>query len=141
LLAQFASWRGSKNLLWEAPVSPADPKRIALQFNAQISAHDLAGLAALMSADHRFIDRDGQVTAGKAAMIDAWRRFFVLFPDYVNTFTRVEAQGELVVLYGYATWHPGDPPDYAIWTARIESGLVAEWHIYADNEENWSRLG
>jgi hypothetical protein len=46
-----------------------------------------------------------------------------------------------VVLYGYATWHEGDDPDWAIWTARIEDDLVAEWRIYEDTEENRSRFG
>ena len=122
-------------------MNPVDPKQIALHFNAQITAHNIDGLAALMSPDPRFIDRVGQITAGKLAMLNAWRRFFALFPDYVNTFTRVESRGNLVVLHGYATWHPGDPPDYAIWTARIEAGLVAEWCIVTDSEENRSRLG
>ena len=75
------------------------------------------------------------------ALLDAWRRFFALFPDYINTFTRVESRGNLVVLHGYATWEAGAAPDHAIWTARIEGGLVAEWRIYADNEENRHRLG
>ena len=122
-------------------MNPADPKQIALQFNAQITAHNIDGLAALMSAAHRFIDRDGQVTAGKEAMLDAWRRFFALFPDYVNTFTRVESRGNLVVLHGFATWEAGAAPDHAIWTARVEGGVVAEWRIYSDTEENRQRLG
>jgi len=122
-------------------MNPVDPKLIALQFNTQITAHNIDGLAALSSTDHRFIDRDGQVTTGKEAVLDTWRRFFALFPDYVNTFTRVESRGNLVVLHGYATWHPGDPPDYAIWTARIEAGLVAEWRIYADSNANPKILG
>ena len=122
-------------------MNPADPKQISLQFNAQITAHNINGLAALMTTDHRFIDRDGQVTAGKEAMLDAWGRFFALFPDYVNTFTRVESQGDLVVLHGFATWEAGGAPDHAIWTARVEGGLVAEWRIYADNEENRHRFG
>lgn len=122
-------------------MKPVDPKRIALQFNAQITAQHIDGLAALMTADHRFIDRDGQVVAGKEAMLQAWARFFALFPDYRNTFTRVEAQGELVVLYGYATWEAGGAPDFAIWTAWIVGGLVAEWRIYTDNEENRRNVG
>ena len=104
-------------------MDPMHPKHIALAFNAQITAHNI-GLAARMTADHRFIDRDGQVTAGKEAMLDAWRRFFELFPRYHNTFTQAESRGNLVVMYGYATWHPGDPPDHAIWTARVEGGFV-----------------
>ena len=115
---------------------PVDPASIALQFNAQINARDLAALAALMSPDHRFVDRDGQVTAGKEAMLDAWQRFFVRFPEYHNTFTQVESKGDLVVMCGYATWQAGGAPDHAIWTARIEGGLVAEWRIYADCNEN-----
>jgi predicted SnoaL-like aldol condensation-catalyzing enzyme len=136
LLAHSASWHGARNLELERALNPTPPEHIALVFNAQINAHDLAALGALMTADHAFIDRDGQVTAGKAATLDAWKRFFTLFPDYCNTFTRVESQGELVVLSGYATWHPGDPPDPAIWTARIAGGFVAEWRIYTDTQEN-----
>lgn len=108
---------------------PADPEQIALQFNEQINRHDLAGLAALMSADHRFVDRAGNMACGKAAMLEAWGRFFEMFPEYQNTFTRVEIDGSRVRLYGYATWKPGDAPDFAIWTATIENDLVVEWRI------------
>ncbi len=93
-----------------------------------------------MSQGHRFIARDGQVVAGKEAMIKARARFFALFPEYRNTFTRVVAQGNLVVLSGYATWEAGGAPDYAIWTAHIERDLVAEWRIYPATEENHHRL-
>jgi ketosteroid isomerase-like protein len=117
-------------------MSPTDPKLIALQFNEHINAHNVPGLAALMSDDHTFIDRADQVVTGKAAMLRGWISFFEQFPNYFNTFTRVESQRNLVVLYGYATWDAGEAPDYAIWTARIENDLVAEWRIYADNEEN-----
>jgi predicted SnoaL-like aldol condensation-catalyzing enzyme len=121
-------------------MSTKDPKLVARQFNEQITAHDLNGLAALMSPEHRFIDRDGRVTVGKEAMLDAWRRFFELFPEYFNTFTRVECEGKRVVLWGSATWQPGGAPEAATWTARIEDDLVAEWRIYADNEENRRKL-
>jgi predicted SnoaL-like aldol condensation-catalyzing enzyme len=122
-------------------MSPTDPKLIALQFNEQINAHDIAGLAALMSADHTFIDRADQAVVGKASMLRGWTSFFAQFPHYFNTITRVESQGNLVVLHGYATWDVVDAPDYAIWTARIENDLVAEWRIYADNEENRKKFG
>jgi len=121
-------------------MNPVDPKLIALQFNTQITAHNIDGLAALMSTDHRFIDRDGQVTTGKEAVLDTWRRFFALFPDYVNTFTRVESRGNLVVLHGFATWEARGAPDHAIWTARIAGGFVAEWRIFAGTQENRRQL-
>jgi len=61
--------------------NPTYPTHIALQFNAWISAHDLSAQTALISADHSFIEWDGQVTVGQGAMIDAWQRFFALLSD------------------------------------------------------------
>src|SRR4030065_2952928 len=106
-----------------------DPKIVAHKFNEYINCQDVCGLSGLMTEGHRFIDRAGEVVCGKESMTASWRRFFELFPEYRNTLERVEAYGNLVVLYGYATWRKGDPPDYAIWTAKVENGLVAEWRI------------
>jgi len=69
-------------------------------------------------------------------MTEAWVRFFELFPEYRNSFMRVESKGNIVILYGYATWKKGEAPDHTIWTATIEDGCVAEWRIYEDSEEN-----
>ena len=117
-----------------------DPKLTALQFNEYINSQDIDGLSSLMTEDHVFIDRQGEIDRGKESMTKGWVDFFNAFPDYRNTFLTVKAQGNTVVLYGYATWEKGSEPDYAIWTARIESGLVAEWRIYEDTEENWRRF-
>jgi hypothetical protein len=38
-----------------------DPKLIALQFNDCINNQDLEGLSLLMTDDHAFIDREGNV--------------------------------------------------------------------------------
>jgi predicted SnoaL-like aldol condensation-catalyzing enzyme len=117
-----------------------DPKQIALQFNESINSQDVHGLSDLMTVNHRFMDRAGESISGKESMTQAWTRFFELFPEYRNTFERVERTGNVVILYGYATWKKGGPPDYAIWTATIENGLVAEWRIYEDCEENKAKL-
>lgn len=113
-----------------------DPKLTALQFNEYINSQDIQGLSSLMTEAHVFVDREGDVDKGKEVMTKGWIDFFSSFPDYRNTFTRVQSQGDLVVLYGYATWQKGADPDYAIWTARIEDDLVAEWRIYEDTAEN-----
>jgi ketosteroid isomerase-like protein len=113
-----------------------DPKLVALQFNEYINRQDIDGLASLMTEGHTFIDRKGEIDRGKATMTRGWIDFFRSFPEYRNSFETVQSQGDLVVLYGYATWKEGADPDYAIWTARIEDGLVAEWRIYEDTDEN-----
>jgi predicted SnoaL-like aldol condensation-catalyzing enzyme len=121
-------------------MNSVDPKLTALQFNEYINRQDIDGLSSLMTEGHTFIDRKGEVDKGKETMIRGWIDFFKSFPDYKNTFERVESQGDLVVLYGYATWNKGADPDHAIWTAVVEDDLVAEWRIYEDTAENKRRF-
>ncbi len=122
-------------------MNTVDPKLTALRFNECINRQDVHGLVELMTDDHTFIDRKGEVDRGKDVMTKGWIDFFDSFPDYVNTFNRVQSQGDLVVLHGYATWKKGDDPDHAIWTARIENDLVVEWRIYEDTAENRRAFG
>jgi ketosteroid isomerase-like protein len=120
----------------DAAMNTEDPKLTALRFNECINRHDIDGLVELMTDDHTFIDRKDEVFPGKEAMTKGWIEFFDSFPEYVNTFNRVQSQGNLVVLHGYATWKKGDDPDHAIWTARIENDQVAEWRIYENTAQN-----
>jgi len=117
-----------------------DPKLIALQFNEYINNQDIKALSGLMTENHTFIDREDEVTRGKESMTKGWIEFFKSFPDYRNTFTRVESKDDLVILIGYATWSKGSQPDHAIWTAKIEGDLIAEWRIYHHTEENRKKL-
>ena len=113
-----------------------DPKLTVLEFNKCINTQDIKGLTSLMTEDHTFIDRANQVDKGKESMTKGWMDFFASFPDYRNTFTRVESRDDLVILLGYAYWNEENTYDPAIWTAKIENDLVAEWRIYEDTEEN-----
>jgi predicted SnoaL-like aldol condensation-catalyzing enzyme len=113
-----------------------DPKLVALEFNECINRQDLDGLSRLMTVDHTFIDRDGKVVQPKKVMIESWKQFFKLFPDYKNTFTRVESTNNLVVMLGHAFWSREQPCDPAIWTALVRDDLVRQWRIYADTVAN-----
>ena len=117
-----------------------DPKLVALQFNDCINSQDLGGLALLMTEDHAFIDREGNVHQPKQVMVDGWKEFFKTFPKYRNTFNRVESRGNLVVMLGYAYWLEEQPHDPVIWTATIVNDLVREWRVYADTPENRKRF-
>ncbi len=120
----------------EGGMSKRDPKLIALLFNECINNQDLEGLARLMHDEHAFVDRDGGVHQPKQAMIDSWREFFKLFPDYKNTFTRVESASDIVVILGYAYWSVHNPCDRVIWRAVIIDDLIREWRIYSDTPED-----
>jgi ketosteroid isomerase-like protein len=117
-----------------------DAKETVLTFNECINTRDLEGLAELMAPDHTFIDSSDEIHAGKEVMVDGWKEFFELYPDYQNHFSYIEARGDEVYVLGYSTcaYDPLDGP--AIWTARVEGGLVAEWRVYLDTLENRMNL-
>jgi len=118
-----------------------DPKLTALMFNECINARDLEGLAALMTEDHAFVDRDDDRHEGKDYMSKGWKSFFGEFPEYRNTFLRIQSVDDLVVLLGYAEWTTGGERDHVIWTATIRDDLVAEWRVLEDTEANRGPLG
>ncbi len=116
-------------------------KAIALQFNECISNRDVEGLGRLMTEDHVFVDSAGNITRSRKAMLESWSKFFAMFPEYKNTFERVESRDDLVIISGFAYWSEKNRHDPAIWTATIENNLVAEWRIYYDTEENRKKFG
>ncbi|MCX6149526.1 MAG: hypothetical protein NTX22_03260 [Ignavibacteriales bacterium] len=113
-----------------------DPMLTTLQFNDYISNQNLEGLSRLMADEHTFIDRDDNIHQPKEYVIGCWENFFKMFPNYKNTFKRVELKDDLVILVGYAYWNEDNTYDPAIWTAKIENDLITEWRIYYDNTEN-----
>ena len=73
-----------------------------LAFIDRINAHDVAGLGALMSDDHTFIDAHGNQVAGREKVIAGWRGYFEWFPDYFIEVTDVFDDGERLALFGFA---------------------------------------
>ncbi len=67
---------------------PTDPISVVQAFNDCINNQDIDGLAALMSKDHTFIDRDGSSHGPKSHMMEGWKEFFKMFPAYKNTFNK-----------------------------------------------------
>lgn len=118
-----------------------DPKLIALQFNECINKQDIDGLAELMTENHTFIDREGKTGHTKEIMARGWREFFRMFPNYRNTFTRIQSTDNLVVIVGSAYWSEEQPYDPVIWTATIVDDLVQEWRVYSDTAANRQALG
>jgi ketosteroid isomerase-like protein len=104
------------------------------RFNAMINARDADGLARLMTDDHRFVDSAGQAVSGRQACRDAWSGFFAAFS--------VGERDGVVVVTGRSVCseHP-DLAGPALWTARVDGGLVAEWRVYDDTPETRAELG
>jgi ketosteroid isomerase-like protein len=122
------------------------PQRVAEHFVATINAHDVEGLASLMTSDHRFIDSLGTVVEGRDAMREGWTFYFSMVPDYhldiSHCFVAEDGKAE-AMLVGVASgsyWSNGIKRLDSSWStpaavrATIRDGQVAEWQVYADNE-------
>ena len=123
---------------------------IALEFVSRINRHDVAGLAALMTEDHRFVDGLGQEVRGRERMAEGWRGYFAWFPDYSVRVEHALSGGNVVALMGTAQGTycvSGRTPTEnhwqipAAWKAMIRNECVAEWRVYADNEPVWKIMG
>ena len=113
-----------------------DPKTIVAEFNDCINDQNIEGLSNLMSEDHVFIDRDGKSYGPKSYMVEGWKEFFHMFPEYKNTFEKIKAFDNHVYVLGFAYWSEKEPYDPVIWSALIEGNLIIEWRIYVDTPEN-----
>ena len=125
------------------------PLEIVRQFVDRINAHDLPGLATLMTPNHRFVDSLGAVVEGREEAREGWRQYFQMVPDYRIGITHSFADGAEVALLGSAggtytrdgqlyssnAWHTP-----AAWRAIVRNALVAEWQVYADNEPIRDRM-
>jgi len=121
-------------------------QKIAEQFVAAINAHDVEGIASLMTSDHRFIDSLGTVVEGRDAMREGWRSYFTMVPDYKLDIRRSfiaendKAQAVLIVVASGSYWSKGIKRPNSSWStpaalrAVTREGQIAEWQVYADNE-------
>ena len=121
-------------------MSDPDPQTIVLRFNEAINTRDLESLASLMTEDHTFIDSSNEIHAGKEVMVLGWEDFFESYPDYQNHFEHLETRENEVFILGHSTCSHEVLDGPAIWTARIVNGLVAEWRVYLDMEDNRRKL-
>ena len=116
---------------------------VARRFVERVNAHDLAGIVALLTADHRFVDSLGTAFDGREMLEKGWSAYLRMVPDYHLEIERTFVSGSDVLLVGTAagtysrdgTLHPYDAwTTPGAWLARIRGRLVAEWRVYADNE-------
>jgi len=116
---------------------------VALTFVAKINAHDVDGIAALMTPDHVFIDGLGSTFRGAESMRAGWKAYLEWFPDYAVEVTEQFSRGEAVALFGKArgTYRVNGrlPRENfweipAAWRALVRGGRIAEWQVYCDND-------
>jgi uncharacterized protein (TIGR02246 family) len=116
---------------------------LAQTFVDAINRQDVDELAALMTADHRFIDSLGNPVEGRDKMRAGWAGYFKMIPDYRITVDELICDGPVVVLLGCAEGTYAVNGELKVenrWTtpvalrATVSDGFIAEWRVYADNE-------
>jgi ketosteroid isomerase-like protein len=116
---------------------------VAMAFADAIGRRDVAALAELMTAEHRFIDSLGNVVEGRDKMRAGWAGYFRMVPDYTIAIDETYGSGAVAVMVGSAQGtYSADSELHetnrwqtpAVFRAVIEDGKVAEWRVYADNE-------
>jgi ketosteroid isomerase-like protein len=113
-----------------------------LSFINNVNQHDVDGLAHLMSRNHLLVDSLGNSVKGRMKMIEGWKGYFTLFPDYQISVTELFRRGSTFALFGtaggtYVGKRTAKSTDKwkvpAAWRARVEKGRVSEWRVFANN--------
>jgi uncharacterized protein (TIGR02246 family) len=116
---------------------------VVLKFIEAINQHDVDKLAKLMTPDHVFTDSLGMAVHGRDKMRAGWRGYFAFCPDYWISHEQIFAERNRVAVFGAAGGTiaaEGRTPAEnkwrtpAAWLAVVESDLIKEWHVYADNK-------
>ena|SRR6266404_2509454 len=123
-----------------------DPVSTVRQFVACINAGDVAGLAAMMTEDHRFIDATGALHAGRETMTQGWRHYLAAFPDYRIEMEDAIAQENKVAFFGWACGSFQGKSERAwripgAWKAVVSGDRIAEWRVYSDIEPMMRSMG
>lgn len=125
---------------------PAATAAVAAFIDA-VNRGDLDGLAALMSDDHPMVVPDDEAIRGRSASVEAWRRYFESFPDYLIFRRHMTVDGNRVAVLGTTTGsHFGLPPEEemklsVIWLAEVSDGSLSQWQLAENTLELRTDLG
>ncbi len=114
---------------------------VVAAFITAINRHDLAALADLMSEDHTFIDSSGRRVSGRKEMIEGWKTYFAMFPDFeILVDTTLNETGTVAVFGSVSGTYNGKRGLVqknriampAAWKASVADGKVKLWQVYCD---------
>jgi ketosteroid isomerase-like protein len=109
---------------------------VVREFIGRINQHDVDGLTAVLTEDHRFIDSLGSVFVGRETLRAGWSDYFRLVSEYRITVDDFADAGSSLLLAGSVEGRSGgvDWKVPAAWRAVVRDGRIAEWQVYVDNE-------
>jgi ketosteroid isomerase-like protein len=133
------------------PQSPMDTREIVEAMVAAINSGRAEAVAQRMHQRGAFVDSLGRRIEGRAALLEGWRGYFGMIPDY-----RIEVEGMMIegleaLLHGRArgTVHrDGRAVEGGAWEMPAAWRAVSDgarsltlWQVFADNKPVWKLLG
>jgi ketosteroid isomerase-like protein len=134
---------------WD-PRAVKEVREVVEAFVAAVNSGRAEKVVSAMTGSPVFIDSLGTRIEGKPAVLDGWRAYYRLFPDYRIEVDALFTEGREAMLHGRAsaTLHrAGRPVDGgswqipAAWRAVTDSRRVIEWQVFADNKPVYKLLG
>lgn len=108
-------------------------KDLAKRFVAAVNAHDVDAIAGFVTEDFTYIDSLRAGIVGRDKMMAATRVLMELDPGFGIEVEAMSYSEPYVLMRG---WANSSNPDFgrrrAVWRARCEDGLIAEWQSWAD---------
>jgi ketosteroid isomerase-like protein len=116
---------------------------VVMEFIKRINAGNAGALSEVMTEDHVFQDALGKRFVGREKMTEGWKQYFKLVAGYRiradeffqtdQTFAVFGSASGMCAQHGNAgTENFWEVP--AAWRAVVRGNLIAEWHVYADNQ-------
>ncbi len=118
-------------------------KHVFDDFIVLINDHNAEELASYMTDDHKFIDAQGNQMQGKEVMVESWKQYFKMFPDYWISIEEIIEREHIIYGFGtasgtYAGHISGDANNFwklpVAFRAAIEGEKVKIWQVYADTK-------
>lgn len=108
-------------------------KALAARFVAAVNAQDVDALSGLMTADFTNIDSWREGVVGRDTAIAGARAMFAMDPGLRMDIESSSFSDPYVLMRGWVnSGNPAVGRRRAVWRARCEGGLVAEWQSWAE---------
>ncbi|ANY20282.1 SnoaL-like domain protein [Tsuneonella dongtanensis] len=108
-------------------------KTLVTRFVAATNAHDVETMRTMVTDDYTYIDSWHEGVSGREAVMDGAQRLFDADPGFRIDVETISYSEPFVLLRGWANSSVAEfGRRRAVWRARCENGLIAEWQSWAE---------
>jgi ketosteroid isomerase-like protein len=110
-------------------------KALAARFVAAVNAHDADAMRELVTEDFTYIDSWREGVTGRDIVLEGTRRLFASDPGFAIEVESMSYSEPFALLRGWVnSANPEVGRRRAVWRARCEDGLIAEWQAWAEGK-------